>query len=152
MGGNSGKKAKHHHAVEGGLGERRELSGDPGPGESEAITLRMSRSGQWMDAAELREWAMEQGIARLTADSAAGPLPRLVLDVKGLDHLDARALQVVLAMRAAERSRGIEPELEHVSESLRQWLAYAGAEELAGGGARAKKPAGAEESRACAKF
>ena len=118
------------------------------------IYLRVSRSGEWMDAAELRACAMTHAsgdrASDRASDLAAESAPHLVLDLKGLDHLDARALQVVLAIRAGERGRGRELALEHVSGSLSRWFAWAGAEDLIPDAQTAQKPA--EEPRACAEF
>jgi anti-anti-sigma factor len=89
-----------------------------------------------MEAAALRQWAMEQL-------SAEEPAHDLVLDLDGLEHLDASVLQVLLAMDAEQHRRGGALHLEHVSHRLEQWFGYAGAAELTGSSVAGASVAGA---------
>jgi anti-anti-sigma factor len=100
-----------------------------------------------MDPSELRRWAIEQ----LTAPSADRPPRDLVLDLSGVDHLDASALQVLLAIRAEEQQRGGCLQLVNPSVSLRRWFDYAGAASLL---ALAAPPPSTptEEASRCEKF
>ncbi len=110
------------------------------PGTTAApARLRPGRSGEWMEAAEVRQWAMEQ-----LARGAGEPAPELVIDLEGLDHLDASALQVLLAMGAEQHRRGGSLRLEHVSASLERWFGYAGAADLPGFSAAIGQPTGGE--------
>lgn len=93
------------------------------PDGRSAETLHAIHSGQWMEAADLRGWAGD----RLAADE---PQAVLVLDVSGADHLDASALQVLLAIRAEQQRRGGVLQLVKPSEPLRRWFDYAGAADL----------------------
>ncbi|HVT99209.1 MAG TPA: STAS domain-containing protein [Acidobacteriaceae bacterium] len=89
------------------------------------VRLHPERSGQWMEASALRQWALEQ----LNCDE---PARELVIDLEGLEHLDASALQVLLALRAEQVRRGGVLRFEHASPGLRPWFVWAGAAECAG--------------------
>lgn len=92
-----------------------------------------------MEASALRLGAIE-----LLAGKPGAPAGALVLDLEGLEHLDTSALQVLLAIGAELRRRGGTLQLEHVSASLLQWFAYAGAAELTGFAAERKEAAAGE--------
>jgi anti-anti-sigma factor len=61
-----------------------------------------------------------------TALSALEQKKELTLNLKNLDHLDASALQVLLALDTEEKSRGRHLDLVNASHSLRQWFEYSG--------------------------
>jgi anti-anti-sigma factor len=90
----------------------------------EQIPLRtvveVERSGDWMPVEELRAAAL--------AALEAGNDVSLHLD--GIDHLDASALQILLALVAEQKQRGRQLELANTSSHLRQWFDYAGAAEV----------------------
>jgi anti-anti-sigma factor len=146
----NGKKQKNEVAganVRGRI-KRLKQSGDSSQAEPTpavaSTTLRAARSGQWMEAEAMRRWALEQ------LESRAGPV-ELVVDLSGIEHLDASALQILLAVLAEQRRRDGVLRLVHGSDRLRRWFEFAGAAELLGS---EDDPASTamEESQACAKF
>ncbi|MFP5227346.1 MAG: STAS domain-containing protein [Acidobacteriota bacterium] len=96
------------------------------PEETGAARLHASRAGEWMEASAIRAWALEQ------FQSSGERTRALVLDLEGIDHLDASALQVLLAIGVEQRRRGGHLHLEQVSAGLRSWFGFAGATELLG--------------------
>lgn len=105
--------------------EGRERSAPP-------LALRAGQGDQWREPAEIAEAAGE------LLNGAAGRV--LAVDLSGLEHLDASALQVLLAIEAAQRQRGGGLEFTHVSDNLRKWFDYAGAAGLlSAGGAAARE-------------
>jgi hypothetical protein len=111
------------------VGQRRARRSRAGQAEKTPATpvvrLRPERSGQWMEASALRQWAMEQL-------NGSEPPRELVIDLEGLEHLDASALQVLMALRAEQTRRDGILRFEHASASLQPWFAWAGAAEWAG--------------------
>lgn len=85
----------------------------------EAISIQVERSGEWMPAEELREAALE----------ALCEERDIVLDMANIGHLDASALQILLALHRAQALRGRTLALHHASPSLMEWFSYAGAAE-----------------------
>jgi anti-anti-sigma regulatory factor len=83
----------------------------------ERIQIRVERSGDWMPADELKAMALDA--------LEAGKDVTISLD--HIDHLNASALQILLALDAEEKNRRRCLELAHVSPHLRQWFDYAGA-------------------------
>jgi anti-anti-sigma regulatory factor len=53
----------------------------------------------------------------------------VTVNLNNLDHLDASALQVLLALAAEQAKRGRILELANASAHLRQWFEFAGAAE-----------------------
>lgn len=82
--------------------------------------MHAARSGQWMEAAAIRRWGLE----------SRPDISMIVLDLEGLEHLDASALQVLLAIGHEQRRHGRDLRLKNVSEGLRRWFDYAGADGL----------------------
>ena len=81
------------------------------------VVVEVERSGGWISADELRLGALkalEQGKDAL-------------IDVQKIEHLDASALQVLLALEIAQTKRGHQVKVENASQNLRQWFEYAGA-------------------------
>jgi anti-anti-sigma factor len=106
-------------------------------------TIQAARAGEWIDAAELRQWAMEHLESRVDTPGqvpASGmgeqckPVPapetNLVLDLRDIDYLEASALQIVLAIAAEQRRRGRYLQLVNTSEQLGRWFEFAGAASL----------------------
>jgi anti-anti-sigma factor len=114
------------------------------PAAASSTTLHAARSGQWMEAESMRRWAIEQ------LQQPPEATRELVIDLTGIGHLDASALQVLLAMGAEQRKREGVLRLAHASEGLRRWFGYAGAEGLLDQGDGGS--AAMEGSEACAKF
>jgi hypothetical protein len=97
-----------------------------------AITIHVAQGGEWIEAEDLRRQAMEQlgDDAASGAESAkpvAGRRGDLVLNLGGVDHLDASALQILLAIQAEELLRGRRMQAINPSAQLKQWFEYAGA-------------------------
>jgi len=105
--------------------------------------LHAGQAGGWMEASALRGWVMGQ--------LGQGQPPEMIIDLEGLEHLDASALQVLLAIGSEQKRRGGVLRLENVSAGMRQWFAWAGAAELPEF-AEARRQAPAEEAGTCAKF
>lgn len=53
----------------------------------------------------------------------------VAINLAGVDHLDASALQILLALDSEQKRRGQKLELTNASPNLRQWFDYAGAAE-----------------------
>ncbi len=64
---------------------------------------------------------------RDAARAALGENNDGVLNLGRLDHLDASARQILLALDAEQKRRGRTLELANASPHLRQWFEYAGA-------------------------
>jgi anti-anti-sigma regulatory factor len=54
----------------------------------------------------------------------------LTLNLANLDHLDASALQILLALDREQKRNGRRLELDNLLPALREWFGYAGAAEL----------------------
>ncbi len=81
--------------------------------------IAVERSGDWMPADELRKCA-------LTALSEG---KNVTLNLDKIDHLDASALQILLALDAELKKRGENLRLAKVSPHLHKWFEFAGADE-----------------------
>jgi anti-anti-sigma regulatory factor len=102
-----------------------------------ASSIQAGGDGEWIEAAELRQWAMEQiessferlaearGEAR--TNSTIIPETKLVLDLKDLHYLEASALQVALAIAAEQHRLGRRLQFANVSEELCRWFELFGA-------------------------
>jgi ABC-type transporter Mla MlaB component len=86
---------------------------DPSP---EQRCIEVGSSGDWMPAEELWKAAL----------AASGEGRDAAVNLGEIDHLDASALQILLALDAEQKKRGQKLELANASEHLRQWFAYAG--------------------------
>jgi ABC-type transporter Mla MlaB component len=98
-------------------------------------TLAAAHGGEWIDAGQLHQWAMEQlglPVKGATADGrrADRSAGDLAVDVAGLEFLEAGALQVLLALRSEQAHRGHRLHLLNPSQSLREWFEFAGAADL----------------------
>ena len=85
--------------------------------ETRPARIEVERSGDWMGAADLKDAA----IAALSESNA------LTLNLNGIDHLDASAMQILLALEAEQVHRGQHLHLENASPRLRQWFDISGA-------------------------
>lgn len=79
-------------------------------------SIDVERSGGWMPPEDLRA-------AALDALSASGDV---ALNLQGIDHLDASALQILLALDTEQKKRGQNLHLANASLHLRQWFDFAG--------------------------
>jgi anti-anti-sigma factor len=84
--------------------------------ESGHFSINLFRSGEWLPPEELHAKAMEA--AQATTD--------VTLDLTEVDHLDARALQILLALARDRQEKGRALHLLNASPVLRQWFEYAG--------------------------
>jgi len=85
----------------------------------EPIFIEVERSGDWMPAEELRK----------TALAASGESKDVIVNLGKVDHLDASALQILLALDAKQKRQGHHLQLANASAHLRQWFEYAGVAE-----------------------
>ena len=82
--------------------------------------IAVARSGGWMPADELRE-------AALAALQEGGDV---TFNLAGLDHLDASALQILLALAEEQTKRGRQMHLLNASPALGKWFEFAGTSTL----------------------
>jgi anti-anti-sigma regulatory factor len=85
--------------------------------------------GDWMGAFELRALLLDTIGAKTGAEGNPAS-SAVVVDLSGLEHLDAAALQVLLAADRELHGRGTGLQFQNCSPSLERWLRYAGAEDL----------------------
>jgi anti-anti-sigma regulatory factor len=81
--------------------------------------IEVERSGEWMPAEELRETALR----------ASGESRDVTVHLGNVDHLDASALQILLALDAEQKRQGRHLQLANASAHLRKWFEYAGVAE-----------------------
>jgi anti-anti-sigma factor len=79
--------------------------------------IEVERAGDWMSAEELRNASLQ----------ALGEGTDVTLNLDKVDHLDASALQILLALDTEQKKNGRHLHLANASSHLRQWLDYAGA-------------------------
>ena len=82
----------------------------------ERVVIDVEQSGDWMPVADMMKTALDV----LEQDKD------VTLNVNNIDHLDASALQVLLALDAAGKNRGRHLDLINASQNLRQWFEYSG--------------------------
>lgn len=85
----------------------------------QCAVIELERSGDWMPAEELRETAL----AALEASHD------MTLNLDRIDHLDASAMQILLALDVEQKSRGQQLRLVNASPQLQQWFELSGAAE-----------------------
>lgn len=85
----------------------------------QCAVIELERSGDWMPAEELREAAL----AALEASHD------MTLNLDRIDHLDASAMQILLALDVEQKSRGQQLRLVNASPQLQQWFELSGAAE-----------------------
>ena len=76
----------------------------------------VTREGEWLPPEELRAIAL----------SAVDTDGSLTVNLEGVEHLDASALQMLLALAAERKKRGKGLRLANVSLALSRWFEYAG--------------------------
>jgi anti-anti-sigma factor len=81
-----------------------------------AISMNFISSGEWLPADDLRAKAIEAAHAQVD----------IHLDLADVDHLDAAALQILLALDKDRQGKGLRLHLINASRSLQQWFEYAG--------------------------
>jgi ABC-type transporter Mla MlaB component len=92
----------------------------PAPEEDiEPVSIEVERSGEWMPAEELRDAAVE-----LLSEGKD-----IAVNLDRIDHLDASALQILLALEAEQNKQGRKLELVKASPHLRSWFEFAGADD-----------------------
>jgi len=93
------------------------------PGDAKAIAtetvIDVARDGDWLPPEEFC------AVAR----SAAQAEGNLTVNLEGVDHLDASALQILLALAVERKKRGRGLYLANVSPALSHWFEYAGGRE-----------------------
>lgn len=88
--------------------------------EPEPKFLVVAHAEEWVPADELRTAAL----------AVLGEERDVVLELNQVSHLDASALQVLLALNVELKSRGHQLRLMNSSPQLQQWFAYAGVAEV----------------------
>lgn len=81
--------------------------------------IDVEQSGSWMPSEQLREAAL----------AALGKGQDVTLNLDKIDHLEADALQILLALDREQKKQGRKLVLTHASVQLREWFAFAGAAE-----------------------
>jgi anti-anti-sigma factor len=82
---------------------------------TEAVIL-VTREGEWLPSEELRALAL----------SAVDTDGNLTVNLEGVEHLDASALQMLLALAVERKKRGKGLRLANASLALSRWFEYAG--------------------------
>jgi len=82
-----------------------------------SASINVVRSGDWMPAEELLE----------AAKTVLGDGKDVTLNLDKIEHLDASALQILLALDTEQKMHGRRLQLVNISASLRQWFEYSGA-------------------------
>jgi len=85
--------------------------------ETQRVVIEVERSGDWMPAEELKEAAI----------AALATSMDMTLNLDRIDHLDASAMQILLALEAEQKNRGQHLHLVNASPQLRQWFELSGA-------------------------
>jgi anti-anti-sigma factor len=96
---------------------RRARSSEPQADKKpEPILIEAERSGDWIPAEELRQAALH----------ASRESSNVTVNLGNIDHLDASALQILLALDAEQKKQGRQLQLANASAHLRKWFEYAG--------------------------
>jgi len=85
--------------------------------DRECTLIHAERSGDWMPVEDLWE----------AAKSGLGEGKDITLNLDKINHLDASALQILLALDAEQKRCGRHLELVNTSSNLRHWFEYSGA-------------------------
>ncbi len=80
------------------------------------MVISVTREGDWLPLPEFLALAL----------SAAEEQGNLTVDMLGVDHLDASALQILLALGAERKKHGCGFRLANASPALTHWFEYAG--------------------------
>jgi anti-anti-sigma factor len=100
------------------LKKKRVGSANPNQTVTETV-INVTRDGDWLPAQEFRAIAL----------SAAGTEGNLTVSLQAVDHLDASALQILLALAVERKKRGKGLRLADTSLALSRWFEYAGGRE-----------------------
>ena len=87
-------------------------------------SVRACHAGEWVDSAALRAEALEH------LSDPAHNASDLVVDLEGVDHLEAGALQVLVALSVEQHRRGVRLFCHGASSELQHWFGLAGAADL----------------------
>jgi hypothetical protein len=79
--------------------------------------IRPVRDGDWMPSDEFCA----------AAATAANSNADVLVNLEGLEYLDASALQIILALSAEQKKRARKLSLIHASPALLRWFEYTGA-------------------------
>ncbi len=82
--------------------------------------IKVARDGDWLAADEFREACAQAADGRIDVH----------IDLEGLEHLDASALQILLALRVKQQRNDRRLSLINPSASLLRWFEFAGAARL----------------------
>jgi anti-anti-sigma factor len=93
-------------------------NGNPNQTVTETV-INVTRDGDWLPPQEFRTIAL----------SAAETEGDLTVSLQAVDHLDASALQILLALAAERKKRGKGLRLADTSPALSRWFEYAGGRE-----------------------
>jgi anti-anti-sigma regulatory factor len=100
------------------LKKKRVESGGPSQTVTETV-IHVTRDGDWLPPQEFLDIAL----------SAAGTEGNLTVSLQAVDHLDASALQILLALAVERKKRGKGLRLADTSLALSRWFEYAGGRE-----------------------
>jgi anti-anti-sigma regulatory factor len=93
-------------------------SRDPSRSVTDTV-IHVTRDGDWLPPHPFHALAL----------SAAATDGNLTVSLQGVDHLDASALQILLALAAERKKRGKGFHLADISVTLSRWFEYAGGRE-----------------------
>jgi anti-anti-sigma regulatory factor len=85
--------------------------------DCEPLLISVERSGDWMPAEELLA----------TAQTALDEDKDVSFNLDRIDHLDASALQIMLALEAEQKKRNRHLLIVNASPNLQHWFEYSGA-------------------------
>jgi len=80
--------------------------------EQSSSSIDAERSGDWLPAEDLRE----------AAKAAVNEDKDITINLDKIDHLDASALQILLALDTEQKKKGRHIQLAKASSNLRQWI------------------------------
>jgi len=102
------------------MGLKRKHTENRNPKKSATETvINVTRGGDWLPPEEFRTIAL----------SAAAAENGLTVNLQAVDHLDASALQILLALAAERKKHGKGLRLANASAALSRWFEYAGGRE-----------------------
>jgi len=101
------------------VSKRKIRSAAPGPPPSSHV-LKVGRDGDWLGPDEFRKACAEAVDTHLD----------VYIDLEGVDHLDASALQILLALRVEQQQNGHRLSLGNPSPALVRWFEFAGATQM----------------------
>ena len=110
------------------MNQEADLRSVEGPTAVCGTVIPAAHGRDWMGASELRARLLDAAEGK----DGAGPnaASAVVVDLSGLEHLDAAALQIFLAADTQLHGRGTRLQFQNCSPSLERWFRYAGAQDL----------------------